>query len=146
MGRAMSVDHVSSAISDTAAQAEVLNERQRKAVVVRLFERLGVDVTSRAPWDDKAAPDGKLRPDGRELIPRYVDAAACLMFMGGAHAIWKFRCGSDLLRVLKRCPAREFYVYDEDASYLLCSNHHDFLIGWGAASPWVERLSNPQDG
>jgi hypothetical protein len=59
---------------------------------------------------------------------------------GSARSVWKFRNGSDLLRVLEDCPALEFYVSDEEASYLLCSNHHDFVIGWGAASQWVGRL------
>ncbi|MGY3120680.1 hypothetical protein ACVWXQ_004617 [Bradyrhizobium sp. S3.14.4] len=50
-----------------------------------------------------------------------------------------FVCGADLLRVLEDCPALEIYVCDEEASYLLCSNHHDFVVGWGAALPWVAR-------
>jgi hypothetical protein len=64
------------------------------------------------------------------------------MFLEGARKIWRFRSGSGLLRVLEDSPALEFYVCDKEASYLLCSNHHDFVIGWGAASPWVERLED----
>jgi hypothetical protein len=64
------------------------------------------------------------------------------MFLDGADIVWKFSGGPDLLCVLNECPALEFYVCDEDASYLLCSNHHDFIIGWGAAEPWVERLGS----
>lgn len=133
----MSFNHVSSAICDTGVQAEVLNEGSRKALAVRLLERLGVDVTSRSPWEHGA--EGRQRPDGWELIPKYVGANVCLMFQEGADEIWKFHNGSDLLRVLNDCPALEFYVCDEEASYLLCHNHHDFLIGWGEASLWVEQ-------
>ena len=134
----MNLNHVHLALEATGVQAEVLAAREKQALVVRLLERLGVDVTGRAPWDDDAAPDGRLRPDGWQLIPQYVGSTTCLMFLAGAHTVWKFSSGSDLLRVLKDCPALEFYVCDEDASYLLCSNHHDFVIGWGAATPWVE--------
>jgi len=28
----------------------------------------------------------------------------------------------------------------EETSYLLCNNHHDFVIGWGEAPQWVARL------
>ncbi len=62
------------------------------------------------------------------------------MFLSEAAYIWKFGSGYDLLRVLLECPALEFYVCDEDGSYLLCSNDHDFIIGWGTARPWVETL------
>ncbi|GAB9134881.1 hypothetical protein BDS110ZK25_20780 [Bradyrhizobium diazoefficiens] len=59
--------------------------------------------------------------------------------IGNEYRGMKFSCGADLLRVLEDCPALEFYVCDEKASYLLCSNHHDFVVGWGAALPWVAR-------
>jgi hypothetical protein len=136
----MSLNHVSSAVSDTGVQAEVLNEGGRKALVVRLLERLGVDVTSRFPWE--RGGEGKQTPDGWELIPKYVGANVCLMFLENADEIWKFQSGADLLLVLNDCSALEFYVCDEDASYLLCHNHHDFVIGWGGASQWVERLDS----
>ena len=70
----------------------------------------------------------------------YAGGRECLMFLEGARSMWKFRNGLDLLRVLRDCPAMEFYVSDEEASYLLCHNHHDFVIGWGTASRWVEVL------
>jgi hypothetical protein len=122
-------DHVSSALSATGVQAEVLSAPERKALVVRLRERLGVDVRAHAPWDDKTESSGKLRSDGWELIPTFVGATTCYMFLDGAGIVWKFRNGSDLRCVMKESPALEFYVCDRDASYLVCSNHHDFIMG-----------------
>jgi len=136
----MSSKYVSSALEATRVQAEVLDAEARQEIVTRLGARLGVDVTRRAPWDDDAAPNGCLRSDGWELIPKYVGDAICLMFLEGAQTFWKVNNGSDLLRVLKDCPGLEFYVCDEDARYLLCSNHHDFVMGWGSAGPWVDNL------
>jgi hypothetical protein len=136
----MALDHISSALSATGVRADVLGAAEKKALVVRLRERLGVDVRAHAAWDDKTAPDGQLRSDGWKKIPTYVGATSCLMFLDGADVVWKFMNGSDLLRVLEECPALEFYICDRDASYLLCSNHHDYVVGWGAAKPWVGRL------
>lgn len=136
----MSSDHISLALQATGVQAEVLSAGEQQALTVRLLERLGVDVAGRAPWDDDSAPDGCLRPDGWELIPKYVGTRTCLMFLESSQRVWKFRNGSDLLWVLKDCPALEFYVCDEEASYLLCSNHHDFVVGWGGATSWVQSL------
>jgi hypothetical protein len=136
----MALDPISSALSATGVRAEVLGAAEKKALVVRLSERLGVDVRAHAAWDDKTAPDGQLRSDGWKIIPTYVGATSCLMFLDGANVVWKFRNGSDLLRVLEECTALEFYICDQDASYLLCSNHHDYVVGWGTAKPWVGRL------
>jgi hypothetical protein len=140
MSKEMDFDHMSSAVSNTGTAAVLLQEDERDVIVLRLLERLAVDVTCRAPWDGAAGPEGKRRPDGWKLIPMYVGGRPCVMFPQCARSMWNFRSGSDLRRVLDECPAIEFYVCDEEASYLLCSNHHDFLIGWGAASQWVERL------
>ena len=136
----MNSGNINDAMAMTGIQAVVLSEAERHAMVIRLRERLSVDVTKHAPWDDAAAPDGQLRPDGWEMIPRYVGAATCLMFLDRAQSFWRFKSGADLLRILKECPVLEFYVCDPEASYLLCSNHHDYLIGWGAAQQWVDKL------
>jgi hypothetical protein len=140
-------DHVSSAVSNTGTPTILLSEKQRLAVVIRLRERMGVDVTSNQAWNGGAS-ERTQRLDGWDLIPRYVGGRECLMFLEGARSIWKFRNGTDLLRVLEDCPTIEFYVSDKEASYLLCSNHHDFVIGWGDASRWVERLADwlPMEG
>ncbi|MBH5368671.1 hypothetical protein [Bradyrhizobium glycinis] len=136
----MNFDHICSAIASTGVQAAVLSEAERRSAVIRVLERLGVDVTGRAPWDRaSSSSEGRHRPDGWELIPKYVGMSRCLMFLEGAGSIWKLACGVDLLRVLEDCPPFEFYVCDEEASYLLCCNHHDFIVGWGAALPWVAR-------
>ncbi|WP_338827849.1 hypothetical protein [Bradyrhizobium sp. 27S5] len=142
----MHFDHISSAIRETGTPAEMLDGKQRQALIIVLLERLGVNVTTRAPWDkrtahkDRAASEGRQMLGGWRLISGYVGANTCLLFLEGAREIWKFRNGSDLLRVLSDCPPLEFYVCDQDASYLLCSNHHDFVIGWGVALSWVQRL------
>jgi hypothetical protein len=144
MRKVMSLDdYVSSAVSDTGTPAILLGEKERQVMVIRLRERLGVDVSRYRPWDkNDDVSEGKQRVDGWELIPTYVGEKECLMFLDDGRSIWKFRDGSDLLRVLGDCPAIEFYVTDEEASYLLCHNHHDFVIGWGEASQWVKQLAD----
>jgi hypothetical protein len=137
----MNMHHITSALVKTEIVASTLIVLERHALVVRLRERLGVDPTARAPWDHSDAPGGQPSPDGWELIPKYVGTMSCLMFLEGANPIWKFANGADLLRVLNECPALEFYVCNEEASYLLCSNHHDFVVGWGAAQAWVKNLN-----
>jgi hypothetical protein len=133
------LDHIFRAINETQAAAALLDDEQRHEMAALLRSRLGVNVLSHSPWDNSEAPRGLRTTDGWQLIPAYVGTSECVMFVAGASACWTFRDGSDLLRVLEECPALEFYVSDKDASYLLCSNHHDFVIGWGDAAGWVAR-------
>lgn len=138
----MVIDHVTNGLKTTGIEAEVLSAAHRNAIIGKLQSSLAVDVNKSAAWDDANAPDGRQRIDGWELISRFVGpSTACLMFLDGARTIWKFKDGNDLLEVLNECPPIEFYVCDDDAKYLLCSNHHDVVIGWGEALYWVSSLS-----
>ncbi|MEJ5027729.1 hypothetical protein [Comamonas sp. MYb69] len=137
----MITDSVSVVVRSADIQIVALSAVKRTTVVAQLREQLGVDVLHPSPWGSRSAPEGCPRADGWELIPQYVGAASCLMFLPGATAIWQFGSGADLLLVLKESSAMEFYVCDDEARYLLCCNDHDFLIGWGIAAPWVASLA-----
>lgn len=115
----------------------MLDDKQRRAMAALLRNRLGANVLSHAPWDNPEAPQGLHSTEGWQLIPTYVGRSECVLFVARASAWWTFRSGADLLRVLEECPPMEFYVSDRDASYLLCHNHHDFVVGWGDAARWV---------
>jgi hypothetical protein len=138
----MNSDYILSAISTAGIRAKMLSPAETQNVLVRLRERLGVDIAAHAPWDLEDASPGRSRPDGWKLLPNYVGAASCLMFLNGARQIWEFASGRDLFRVLNECPALEFFVCDPAATYLLCHNHHDFVVGWGAAHQWVQGLGD----
>jgi hypothetical protein len=43
----------------------------------------------------------------------------------------------DAVAVLAESTGFEFYLTDIDATFLLCFNHHDFLIAAGDARPWL---------
>ncbi len=133
----MTIDHIALAISETGIHAHSLGTRQVAALSKRLQERLSVNVASKMAWDSEGAPVGIHSPKGWELIPNYVGEAPCVLFQDEAKQMWEMRSGNDLLQLLKQCPPLELYVCNQNADYLLCSNHHDFLIGWGQAERWV---------
>jgi hypothetical protein len=66
--------------------------------------------------------------------------APCLLFSTCATSIWKFANGAELLLFLEASPPFEFYICDAQATYLLCCNDHDFVIGWGRSVEWVRQL------
>lgn len=49
-----------------------------------------------------------------------------------------FETGACVVQTLWECTGFEFYLTDQQATYLLCFNHHDFLIGTGLAADWIK--------
>jgi hypothetical protein len=139
---ATNLDHISAALMNLGLESDELAADERQALVVRLQQRLGVTVTDESPWDDHAAPQGILNPDGWNLIASFVGINDCYIFQSKAQRIWKLTDGASLLDILEDSPGFEFYVCDRRADYLLCHNHHDFVIGWGSAERWVRDIED----
>ena len=45
--------------------------------------------------------------------------------------------GDALVRLLGDLPPMEFYLTNAATEYLLCFNHHDYLIACGSAREWL---------
>jgi hypothetical protein len=93
-------------------------------------------------WNTTDAQAGIQNVSGWELIPKFVGDLPCLVFSPGATAVWRFAEGAELLKFLRETPHFEFYVCDTQATYLICFNHHDFILGWGRCTTWVQQLEN----
>jgi hypothetical protein len=130
-----------SAIAAAGVAAKRLDDDQRQALFERLRANLGVSFDGRRPWDHPDAPDGVRAPDAWRTIPELVGDKPCLCFLEDTEEVWRLQGGADLRGVLGELPAVEFYACDEVATWLLCHNHHDFLIGWGSASDLVSALA-----
>lgn len=137
----MNPDWITTACETTQTAVHVLTSTERQALIATVLANLGVDITAHTPWDAPDAPAGHVRSDGWELTATYPGSAPCLLFLDGAATVWRFGHSKDLVGVLAECPPGEFFVCDEEASYLLCSNHHDVVVGWGAATAWVDALA-----
>jgi hypothetical protein len=129
------------AVAATGVSAKELDANERESIVICLRDRLNVDLCSESPWDKLDAPDGILNPDGWKLIPFFVGIENCLLITASASVVWRLGSGKDLMLILQECPPFEFYVADIAFNYLVCFNHHDYLIGWGDARLWVNQLA-----
>ncbi|MBR7745285.1 hypothetical protein [Undibacterium baiyunense] len=132
---------IAAAVVTTRVSAKLLSSHEREGVVDCLCERLRVDVSSHSPWDKFDAPDGVLNHDGWKLIPSFVGGESCLLMTTSASAVWRLGSGKDLMLILQECPPFEFYVCDIAFNYLVCFNHHDYLVGWGDANLWVNHFA-----
>jgi hypothetical protein len=137
--------------SDVLAAADRLGRRAR----VRVLSRTAGDAVRegaasrygragrRFPLWDGESSDPSLRADEawREL-GGFLGDRGCLVFWDPDHErdVLQFDRATDLLAVLDDMYRTEFYVTDEAWSFLACFNHHDYLIVWGAAVPWLRSL------
>jgi len=81
--------------------------------------------------------------DGWTRIDDFVNRMAFILFFEKRDdsTMIAFPNGTRLTPILSECPLFEFYVTDDAASFVVCFNHHDFLIGTGQATSWISSLS-----
>lgn len=56
---------------------------------------------------------------------------------------FSFPASESLHRVLAESPGFEFYLTNAEAAFVICFNHHDYLIGVGTAKDWLATI--PED-
>ena len=85
--------------------------------------------------------------DSWSLIRGGVSSGAVVMFFEKDRdfSMVRFSHGGDVVAVLRECTGFEFYLTNPEAEYLLCFNHHDFLIGAGTAEDWIRELRAHQN-
>lgn len=76
------------------------------------------------------------------LICNYVKDNECIMFFNKSDDKNAFLIpnGTELYKVLEDSFGFEFYITNQNHSYLLCFNHHDMLYGSGEAKKWVSEI------
>jgi hypothetical protein len=102
----------------------------------------GTDDREHPLWERFSNDVSRRRMDGWSLICNYASHKPILLYCEhNQFAAYQFMSGEDLRTVLNDCPGFEFYVTNEDLDYVLCHNHHDYIIGVGACQPWLSTLS-----
>lgn len=76
------------------------------------------------------------------LIKDYVKENKCIMFFNKSDDRNGFLIsnGFELQKIIEESFGFEFYITDENLSYLICFNHHDILYGLGKAKDWVKEV------
>ena len=74
-------------------------------------------------------------------IPEFIGSHECIILFNPSDDTGAFSCrdGDRLRTLLGQTHGFEFYLTDRSASYLICFNHHDFLLAAGDAAPWLAK-------
>ncbi|MCR4567306.1 MAG: hypothetical protein K5769_04605 [Pseudobutyrivibrio sp.] len=75
-------------------------------------------------------------------IKDFISNNECIMFfnIGDEDKMFRISNGNDLNYILAETFGYEFYITNEDTSFLLCFNHHDILYAAGEAKKWIKTL------
>jgi hypothetical protein len=97
-------------------------------------------------WDTPGFPVGIHEPDGWAAVREFVGNRRCVLLFnpGDEPEMFRVANGAELDVLLRETSGFEFYVSDDEASYLLCFNHHDVLIGTGTALEWLRARAHPK--
>jgi hypothetical protein len=139
----MTSEWIQNALTTTGVFARRLDDGSLRRLTASLYARFVDSRTEddgRALWELLRDASSKRAPDGWKQVCEHAPPEPILLFTeeGQWHG-YAFVSGEDIRRVLSEAPGFEFYIADDQANTLLCFNHHDFVIGVGRQSDWIDR-------
>jgi|SRR5882724_6887809 len=132
-------DELTTSIQKTGARATVSSKWNSQNVLKQLSTRFGIPGGRGELWEHLVDSVGHQDPNAWRWIAEFVRGQPCMLAMPPRLelAVFDFDDGAELVAVLELCSGFEFYVTDKALSFVLCSNHHEYLIGAGAAVDWL---------
>lgn len=92
-------------------------------------------------WESFNGDIARRRSDGWSLICDYPEPSPVLLFQeAGEFRGYEFSSPEDLRTVLAESAGFEFYVTNKEVEFVLCHNHHDFIIGVGKCRRWLSEV------
>lgn len=98
-------------------------------------------------WESLKNSASRQDSDGWMLMDDFLTGMQFIVFFDTFEdrTMIEFASGSKIVPIIADCPGFEFYVTDQKTWFLLCFNHHDFLIGAGSAIGWISKIGTDQD-
>jgi hypothetical protein len=121
---------------------QVLDADQTAPLWHRLAQRFGEPGRGRRLWEQLSQRAAVQDPDAWCWIANFLSDEPVLMLFDPSDEVVgvRFAHGSQVVPVLAESFGFEFYVTNEQLEFLLCFNHHDFLIAAGSAKAWLENV------
>jgi hypothetical protein len=122
------------------------NKRVRADVVARYARSPSVWPLWDGPDDDTCEEVSVQDGSAWRWVAEFVADAPCILLWDPHDEVdaIRFENGRDLVAVLEEMYLTEFYVTDDEATYLICFNHHDYLIAEGRAVGWLRHRAKQE--
>jgi hypothetical protein len=120
--------------------ASALEPQESAALHRSIAARYGGSADRWPLWDGPTDYPAIQDPAAWRLIADFIHDEPCLLFWEPSTELKVIRIerGQELIRILDEVHRSEFYVTDPALSFMLCFNHHNFLIAGGRAAPWLQ--------
>jgi len=92
------------------------------------------------PWEHLGDRISVHDPNAWEWVSQFTTGQKTILLLDywPDASVFEFEDGSKLSEVLGDSYWSEFYVTNREAEYLICFNHHDWLIAAGSAKEWLQ--------
>jgi hypothetical protein len=139
----MIVDWIEKAISDVKISARKLSKTESLKLSLEVICKFCNGNDNYPAWS-AIREQGSLRPSGWRDAARLVGERQCFLMVEteSSRIVFELENGIALEHLLEECPGFVFYVFDRSMTFLMCHNDHDYLIGCGVATGWIEGLES----
>ena len=122
--------------------------RLDSALIIEIVARIRVRFTeqktrSNQLWEDFVDDASTIRNDGWRVACEYPEQHPIILFRDSdAYEGYIASSPQSLERILAESPGFEFFLTNEDVDYVLCFNHHNYLIGVGQCKDWLSHIAS----
>jgi hypothetical protein len=134
-------DEILQAGADAGIQVRELSQPEAASIRQAVRSKFAQDPNADYLWkelrDDFAVQDA----NAWRWIDEFVVDRRTVMFFDEREesSAFEFERGVDVVRVLEETIGFEFYLTNHTVDYVICFNHHDYLIAVGTAAEWLKR-------
>ncbi len=132
-------EQVQTAIVMLSVAAARVSPQRSDVIRDRILSRYSSQIRRGALWEHLADAVSVQDADAWKWIAEYDGNCPGVLFFNPEDepAMFEFMHRRDVTAVLAECTGFEFYLTDNEATFLVCFNHHDFMIAAGDARAWL---------
>lgn len=131
------------AITDSGCHAELMDAAFSENLRSRMEAKFLDQNSSSFLWERFQESSSIYDPNGWARLSEFGHMGEVYLFFSrdDESGFWKIGNLQDLVEILGECGGQEFYICDQDMNFVICHNHHDYLIAAGTARDWLGKLS-----
>ena len=121
-------------------EVERLTPLEVKQLWSTVESKYGYPSAQSFPWDSFHHERASVRDEQAwRKVGKYVGDRECVLLTcpNDEYTGFRLQSGSQLHRILEETFGFEFFLSDHETTFVLCCNHHDYLIASGEARAWL---------
>lgn len=145
-GDLMLVEHIQRTLDEHGIAALQLSISETDAIIQDIKQRFCDPLAyDRYLWETFNDDESRQRQDGWLLLCDFpMERPILFVPEYNRYHAFQFLSTTDLRLLLSESQGFEFYVTTESTDFVLCHNHHDYLIGVGTCIPWLAEITEDE--